>query len=132
MLKAKYGYYKNYNKNFEFPGVSGQAEMKNIMKELRDNPIKKITDIDVLMIDDYLTSTKTDLTTNNVSKLNLPKNDSIVIHLADNSTITIRPSGTEPKVKIYYDIVDESDELADNKYEILNQAMTKIITGGGN
>lgn len=132
MLRAKYGYYKNYNKNFDFPGVSGLAEMKNIMENIRKNPIHKLTDIDVEVICDYLTSTKTILKTNTTEKLTLPKNDSIVMNLADNSTITIRPSGTEPKVKLYYDIVDVSSELSDNKFEILNQAMTKIITGGGN
>ena len=101
------------------------------MDSLRQNPIKQLTDIKVLRIDDYLTSKSTDIVNNTTSQLSLPSNNTIVMKLADNSVITIRPSGTEPKVKMYFDILDGREELADNKFEILQQAILKVFNVGG-
>lgn len=127
MMKDYYGVYKNYNYNIDFPGISGLDKMKNLMEQLRKEPVRKITDIDVVEFDDYLVSKSINLQTNNETKIDLPKNNSIVIKLSDNSIITIRPSGTEPKIKIYFDILDKSEELADNKYNILCNAICKIL-----
>ena len=101
--------------------------MKNLMEKLRKEHIRKITDIDVIEFDDYLTSISINFKTNKETKINLPKNNSIVIKLSDNSIITIRPSGTEPKIKIYFDILDKLEKLADNKYNILLNAISKIL-----
>lgn len=131
MLKEYYGVYKNYNNNIEFKGVEGSIQMKKLMSSLRENPIEKITDIKVLRIDDYLTSESRNVEDNTINKLALPTNDTIVLNLEDDSVITIRPSGTEPKIKIYFDILDKDEELANNKYEILNQALTKVFSIGG-
>ena len=131
MMKDYYGVYKNYNKNLDFAGVDGIEQMKSLMNSLRENPIKQLTDIKVLKIDDYLTSKSVDLVNNTTSQLMLPSNNTIVLKLADNSVITIRPSGTEPKIKIYFDILDGREELADNKYEILCQAISKVFNVGG-
>ena len=131
MMKEYYGVYKNYNKNIDFAGVDGIEKMKQLMDSLRQNPIKQLTDIKVLRIDDYLTSKSTDIVNNTTSQLSLPSNNTIVMKLADNSVITIRPSGTEPKVKMYFDILDGREELADNKFEILQQAILKVFNVGG-
>lgn len=131
-MQSYYGVYRNYNVSIDFKGVDGIDKMKSIMNNLRNNPVNKITDIDVLVIDDYINSTSKNLKDGNKESLKLPKNDTLVLHLADDTNITIRPSGTEPKIKIYYDILDKTIELADNKYEILNSAFMKIIKGEGN
>ena len=131
MMKEYYGVYKNYNKNIDFAGVDGIEKMKQLMDSLRQNPIKQLTDIKVLRIDDYLTSKSTDIVNNTTSQLSLPSNNTIVMKLADNSVITIRPSGTEPKIKMYFDILDGREELADNKFEILQQAILKVFNVGG-
>ncbi len=131
-MQSYYGVYRNYNVSIDFKGVDGIDKMKSIMNNLRNNPVKKITDIDVLVIDDYINSTSKNLKDGNREPLKLPKNDTLVLHLADDTNITIRPSGTEPKIKIYYDVLDKTIELADNKYEILNSAFMKIIKGEEN
>ncbi len=127
IMKDYYGYYKNYNYNLDFPGITGVDKMKNLIQKLRKEPIRKITDIDVIEFDDYLTSISINFKTNNETKINLSKNNSIVIKLSDNSIITIRPSGTEPKIKIYFDILYKSEEVADNKYNILLNTISKIF-----
>ena len=127
MMKDYYGVYKNYNYNLDFPGISGLDKMKNIMASLRAKTLDKITDIAVEYFDDYDTSLSINVLNNTKSHIDLPKNNSIVIKLIDSSVITIRPSGTEPKIKIYFDILDQSEELADNKYNILCNAMCKIL-----
>lgn len=131
MMKDCYGVYKNYNKNLDFAGVDGIEKMKSLMDSLRKNPITQLTDIRVVRIDDYLTSVSNDLINQHGTILSYPSNNTIVMQLEDNSVITIRPSGTEPKIKIYFDILDKEEALADNKFEILQQAITKVFSTGG-
>lgn len=132
LMQSYYGVYKNYNMSIDFPGVYGVDKMKSIMNSLRNNPPQKITDIDIEVIDDYIKSSSKNMKDGTIESLKLPKNDTLVLHLSDDTNITIRPSGTEPKIKIYYDILDKTIELADNKYEILNSAFMKIIKGEEN
>ena len=131
MMRDYYGVYKNYNKNLDFVGVDGQEKMKSLMDSLRKNPITQLTDIKVIRTDDYLTSKSHDMITQRDTTLPFPSNNTIVMNFEDNSVITIRPSGTEPKIKIYFDILDKEEALADNKYEILQQAVTKVFNAGG-
>ena len=127
MIYEKYGFFKNYNYNIDFPGITGINDMNNIMNFLRENNIKKITDIEIIKKIDYLSSKQFDFKNDIIKNIDLPKNNTIAYYLSDNSVITIRPSGTEPKIKIYYDIKDKNFEYADNKFEILNSAIKKII-----
>lgn len=132
MMRDYYGVYKNYNKNLDFAGIDGIDKMKSLMETLRKNPITKLTDIKVIRIDDYLTSVSRDLINDHGTSLPYPSNNTIAMTLDDNSVITIRPSGTEPKIKIYFDILDKKEELADNKFKILEQAILKLFNVGGN
>ena len=127
LIFERYGLFKNYNFNLEFNGISGMENMNNIMSCIRNSKLEKITDIEVLYKIDYLFSEKIDIKNGIISKINMPKNNTIAFYLNDDSVITIRPSGTEPKIKIYYDIKDNDLSLADNKFEILNSAILKMI-----
>ena len=127
LIFERYGLFKNYNFNLEFNGISGMENMNNIMSCIRNSKLEKITDIEVLYKIDYLLSEKIDIKNGIITKINMPKNNTIAFYLNDDSVITIRPSGTEPKIKIYYDIKDNDLSLADNKFEILNSAILKII-----
>ncbi len=127
LIFERYGLFKNYNFNLEFNGISGMENMNNIMSCIRNSKLEKITDIEVLYKIDYLLSEKIDIKNGIITKINMPKNNTIAFYLNDDSVITIRPSGTEPKIKIYYDIKDNDLSLADNKFEILNSAILKMI-----
>lgn len=82
-------------------GQQGVEKMKKIMEALRTTPPKEICGQDVIEIEDYLTSQKTTIATGKEEPLTLPQSNVLVFRLADRSKFVIRPSGTEPKIKIY-------------------------------
>ena len=114
-LYQEFGYYKNVLKSFTFKGISGLEKMQSIMKQLRENPPTNLNGKNILFFCDYLNRVKI---FNNCSKesINLPASDVLKFELADNISIVIRPSGTEPKLKVYISVVastkEKSDELA--------------------
>lgn len=127
LLYKHYGVYKCYQASLVYEGVAGKEKMANIMDNLRKNPPKKITDIDVLKVYDYETNVATNMTNMSKSHFDFPSTNTIKYFLSDDSVITIRPSGTEPKIKLYFDIKDNDIEKADNKFDILKQAFEKLL-----
>ena len=127
MLYNYYGVYKNYSFSITYEGVSGKEKMASMMKSLRDKPFTRLTDIDTLKVYDYATNEVLDMKSSKKEHFDFITNDTVKFLMADKTAITIRPSGTEPKIKIYFDIIDETDELADNKNKILESALKKIL-----
>ncbi|MDR1674777.1 MAG: phospho-sugar mutase [Oscillospiraceae bacterium] len=118
----KYGYYVNTQKSFEFEGEAGGEKMKNIMADLRIKPPYKIAGLQVIRVSDYLAGTVRDLHTGKVSLINLPKSDVLAFTLDHNCSITIRPSGTEPKIKVYYSAAGISRKSAETLSENLRKS----------
>lgn len=108
-LYKKYGFYLNKLDNFSFEGVAGFQKMKEIMLQFRES-ISKIGGIKVVKVEDYLKGLN-----------NLPKSDVIKFYLENGSTVVVRPSGTEPKLKLYTSIKSSNKAEAENVYlNILN------------
>ena len=106
----KYGYYYNTLKSFEFPGSDGFEKMQKIMSNLRNNNLNAINNITIIRCNDYLTGID-----------NLPKSDVLKYFLEDGSTIVVRPSGTEPKLKMYISLrKDDADTVNDICDYLLN------------
>jgi len=116
-LYKKYGYHFDVTKSVAFPGAAGQSEMQEILKRLRDNPPVTIGGLNILRYDDYLTSKS--VTSGETTTLTLPKSNVIRYHLEGGTTISIRPSGTEPKCKIYYGIITENEKEAQDLLTLL-------------
>ena len=95
-IYKKFGYYTSSLESFEFPGLDGFNKMKTIMEKLRKDPIKEICDSKIVKCDDYLTGIE-----------NLPKSDVLKLFLDNGSTVVIRPSGTEPKLKLYVSTIND-------------------------
>ena len=98
----EYGYYHNSLKSFEFPGSSGFEKMQKIMANLRNNPLDKINNVEIEKCNDYSSGID-----------GLPKSDVLKYFLMDGSTIVVRPSGTEPKLKMYISLLTDSKENVD-------------------
>lgn len=122
----EYGVYFNKLNNFECEGASGMERMKEIMAGLRANAPKAIGDLNVLSVTDYTTGKKT-AADGSVSEVTLPKSDVITYNLEDDASVIIRPSGTEPKIKVYYTTKGATKDDAVALYDKLSADFTKIL-----
>ena len=116
-IYAQYGRYLNKVDSFEFPGLSGMDKMASIMKGLRENAPKDFAGIAVTKVTDYAKPEET----------GLPKANVLIYGLADGSTVIVRPSGTEPKIKIYYTTKGKDLAEAQARKDILAQAAKGIL-----
>ena len=106
----EYGYYINRTLSFEFEGASGMEKMANIMSNLRDNPPTEVSGIEVVATADYKLSVAKDLKSGTEEVINLPKSNVLSYSLADGGAVIVRPSGTEPKIKLYLTSVGKTRE----------------------
>lgn len=111
-LYEEFGYYLNKTYSFEFGGAAGMHKMADIMTAVRDNTPKSIAGYDVVKVSDYLLRKETDVATGSVTDIDLPKSNVIALHLADDNAVIIRPSGTEPKIKLYITSVGKDKDNA--------------------
>lgn len=126
-LYKKYGYFLCQQKSFTCEGQSGMEKIKGIMSELRNNPPKTIADIDVNIFKDYDNSVSVNCENGEKTEITLPKSNVLGFHLADGSTLLVRPSGTEPKIKLYINAVDKTEEKAQEKRALLEKEGSKLL-----
>ena len=100
-LYKKYGYYAEKTHNLVMPGLDGLKDMANLMKNLRENPPKEISGTKVAAYKDYKAGTVTDAETGAQTTMELSGSNVFRFELADGTSIIARPSGTEPKIKVY-------------------------------
>ena len=112
-LYAEFGYYKNVTLSFEFDGASGMETMKNIMDGLRNFKGGEMAGYKITRHADYLLQFDKDFVTGEEKKIDLPKSNVLSFFLENGNAIIVRPSGTEPKIKIYFTGVgkDEADAV---------------------
>ena len=100
-LYKKYGYYGEQTLNLVMPGLDGLAKMKALMANLREKPLTEIAGVAVTGRKDYSDGTDTDVATGKVTEMELTGSNVLKYKLADGTDLVVRPSGTEPKVKVY-------------------------------
>lgn len=111
-IYAKFGYCLNKVDSYEFEGLSGMEKMKNIMQGLRDEPIGTLGGYEVEIREDYTARVKLNVVTGETEEITLPKANILIYWLKGGHQVIIRPSGTEPKVKVYYSIKGKDLEEA--------------------
>lgn len=117
-LYSKYGYYKEGLGSIAFKGKEGMESMRSLINDIRKNPILQLNGVKVAEFRDYL---------NYNGVIPLPKENMICFILEDKSWVCIRPSGTEPKLKMYYAVIGSSMEDSDMKLEMLKDAVLDIL-----
>lgn len=126
-LYAQYGFYKESLISLTKKGIEGAAEIKQMMVNLRENPLKEINGQRVLMVEDYLSSTAVNLLDGETEQLSLPKSDVLIYYLEDGSKICARPSGTEPKIKFYFSVNEPLDDV--KNFKAVEAALDERIKG---
>ena len=125
-IYKEYGYYKEGISNFVMKGLDGAEKIKRVMNFFRTTDIA-LKGFTILAKDDVLLGNKYDLTSDKVEKINLPKSNVIKYYLTDNMWFVLRPSGTEPKLKIYYGVNGKSHAESDAKLANLKKQVLDIF-----
>ncbi|MDF2595321.1 MAG: phosphoglucomutase/phosphomannomutase alpha/beta/alpha domain [Clostridia bacterium] len=118
-LFEKYGYYKEHLISIEMEGKDGQEKIAGIIAELRDNAPRQVGETKITLAEDYQLSQRYNRDENSIESINLPKSNVIKFILEDKSWFVVRPSGTEPKIKIYASVVGTTEAMAEEKLEQL-------------
>ena len=128
-IYEKYGYYKEAQVSIVREGAEGAEEIKQMMTNTRNKDIEKIGDYKVLTFKDIEKDYVKNMISGEITKTGLPKSNVLYYELEDNSWCCVRPSGTEPKIKLYMGIKGKTDDDANEKLEKLKTAMLKIVNG---
>jgi len=125
-LYGVYGYYKEDLVNFVLEGASGANKIKEIMSEFRAHAPKTVIGQDVVCVEDFLTSKKEE---NGVlSDLDYPKSNVLKYTLSDGSWYVLRPSGTEPKLKIYIGVLSDQLESSNEKNKAIKEEISNLVS----
>lgn len=125
-IYKKYGYYKEDITNIGLSGLDGQAKIQRIMDYFRNNEIT-LKDFKIEVKDDIKLQNKHDYLTNKDSHIDLPISNVIKYYLNDNMWFVLRPSGTEPKLKVYYGVKGNSEDDAKSKLQLLKNEVLEIV-----
>jgi phosphoglucomutase len=110
---VKYGFYKEKLISLTKKGISGAEEIKQMMVDFKEKPVKQLDGSPVIMVDDYNTSTSKHLISGKTTKIDIPKSNVLIYTTGDGTRMAARPSGTEPKIKFYFSVNARLDKAAD-------------------
>ncbi len=126
-IYEKYGYYFNELDNYAFEGASGMKKMADMMENLRNNVPAEISGSKVVWVGDYKKGTTLDLVSGESGKTGLPSSNVLSYRCENGSTAIVRPSGTEPKIKIYITAKESSRKKAAAEVKNISEAMKGIL-----
>ena len=126
-MYEKYGFYTEHTISITMPGVAGLERMKALMSELRENPLTTVGGHKVEYIRDYLLGTRTSVEDGTSEQMELSGQNVLYYELEGGTSFIIRPSGTEPKVKVYMMAKADTKAAADAKVAELSEAAKQIV-----
>ena len=134
-LYKEFGFYKEGLLSVVRKGKSGAEEIQQMMKDYRSNPPAEIDGEKVVCIKDYQTHESKDLLSGKITTLDLPKSNVLQFFTDHGNKVTVRPSGTEPKIKFYFgvkgelcckDSFDQTNAALDGKIESIKKSMNLV------
>lgn len=126
-IYKKYGYYKEDLVSATMKGMDGAEKIQAILTDMREHPRKQIGAYQVIALRDYQADTRLELASGKVTKTGLPASNVLYYELERGAWCCVRPSGTEPKVKFYMGVKEDSLEEATRALEGLKEAMMEIV-----
>ena len=111
-LYVDHGFYKERLISMTKKGIEGAQEIKQMMIDARENPIKEVNDSPVTKVEDYQLSVSKDMATGKETTIDIPKSNVLIYYTEDGSKIALRPSGTEPKIKFYISVNGKLDNVS--------------------
>lgn len=126
-IYREYGYYLHKVDSFEFGGLSGMEHMREIMSSLRADAPAEFAGNKVTTVADYQTQKIVDTQTGAEETICLPKANVLVYELESGDKVIVRPSGTEPKIKVYYTTKGENEQQAQQKQQKLAEAVAPLL-----
>ena len=112
-LYTEHGLYREELTSLVKKGIEGEAEIKQMLVDLRENPWKEIDGEKVVLIEDYHTSKAKNLQERIEEEINIPKSNVLIYYTENGTKIAARPSGTEPKIKFYFSVNSQLDKVED-------------------
>ena len=126
-MYEKYGYYKDNVIAISHQGIEGLAKIKAIMESLRENPPMAFGNYKVTAFRDYQKDMIKDVTTGETRPTGIPKSNVLYFELEGDAWLCVRPSGTEPKIKVYFGVVGTDLADADKKSEELAAVVKDLM-----
>lgn len=126
-MYEEYGYYKNTTLSFSFDGAAGMQKMADFMASLRANSPAEVSGMKVIKFSDFKESVEKDLVAGTEKVIELPKSNVLAYYLEGNNAAIVRPSGTEPKIKIYITAVGKDKADAQRITDLITDDMKKIM-----
>lgn len=126
-IYSEYGYVLDCNVSIPFEGLNAMREMNAVVDGLKANPATEFDIYKVASVRDYSKNLKTDLATGAVTEIGSPLTNCVYYELENGSFICVRPSGTEPKLKIYYSVKSRNKAEAEEALEKMQAAVKKIL-----
>lgn len=126
-IYGEHGYVLDCNISIPFEGLNAMSEMNAVVDKLKVNPVKQFDIYNVTAVRDYSRQTRTDVTTGAVTKIDTPATNCVYYELENGSFICVRPSGTEPKLKIYFSVKAHKKPDAELALEKMQSAVKEMM-----
>ena len=128
-LFKEFGYYKEKGVSIVLEGEEGQKRIARMMKEFRNIYPKQILGVNVSETTDYETQVITNVKTGETKPVDNEKTNAFKVTYEDESWYTLRPSGTEPKIKLYIYVKDKDEKVSENKLKTFEKQVLEVING---
>ncbi|MBO5525392.1 MAG: phospho-sugar mutase [Clostridia bacterium] len=126
-IYAKYGYVLDVNVSTQYSGLNAMKEMNAVVDALKTKTVSSFAGFEVVGVRDYSADVRTDVKTGEKTKLGIPKCNCVYYELANGSFICVRPSGTEPKLKVYYSVKAKDEAAAKQGLEEMKAAVADLL-----